>query len=767
MTAPTGSPNPIRRQAQTDTPAEDAGAIKKRQPRGIAKARADHELQEATAAERAAEVTDPGADLADGVDGVALGDQVFADVVPGPPAPNTQPPTEESKAAVAQEAAARRKAVGQGLRDRAVRDRLFSGENAKRSPKEKADILTARHTQYTQLMALNCIKPLAQGIDPSALTEAVSTAAVMWALSPRFRELMADYNTKLNDALRFTRAKTFTENKQVPLGSSRSAVEQAQTEAEREDKAMLDQVSAVLRGTEAVPFSTESAAMALLQIHEDAYVAIREGEDEVAVTTDLRETVDELAKTWKSQKLDPQLITATARTLAGHTQGDGDLRLAQFVETAGGSIRPSQQVATPGAGGATVASWGGQWSLATGGILNSASSPFFTVRGVSDARSHQDALSTLVFQDLELAAKAGPEELRKAVIGHLAAWELRDTKLDVSEVGGASRDRAAACAQRSRVAYAAMADDGIEEPIRQMVATNALMQAMTGFETAHPDAVEAMAKEFGENHTEAVAQMVAAGKERGRHAPVRPLVFEPSNPVHAAQMAEANAPTAGPEPARELGVESPRPTVLADWGPRAHPDVLAAEQAQRDLAQGRSVFPRITKTDMEARSERDGGGSAPNSRPPADGPEQPQQGLRREQAAPHAAKGHPTPDNREPGKPNRPDAKQGGADWRRVRQDDAAARSPRPPSMPSPETATVGQRHQAEAFNSGYDRAGRGQETKSATGLSSPRTDAVDGRPALSPQERARRTRQAQSQLPIEGNAPKKAGGEAEPDLSA
>ncbi|OUS97240.1 hypothetical protein [Rhodococcus sp. NCIMB 12038] len=764
MTAPTGSPSPIRRQAQIDTPAGEAG-IKKRQPRGIAKARADNKLQEAAVAEEVAtEVTDPGADA--GEDGVDLGDRVFADVVPGPPAPNTQPPTDESKAAVAREATARRKAVTQGLRDRAVSDRLFSGENAKRSPKEKADILTARHTQYTQLMALNCIKPLAQGIDPGALTEAVSTAAVMWALSPRFRELMADYNTKLNDALRFTRAKVFAEKKQVPLGSSRSVVEQAQTAAEREDKAMLDQVSAVLRGAEAVPFSTESAAIALLQVHEDAYVAIREGDDEATIATDLRGTVGELTQIWKSQKLDPQLITATARTLAGHTEGDGDLRLAQFVETAGGSIRPSQQVAAPGAGGATVAAWGGQWSLATGGILNSASSPMFTVRGVSDARSHQDSLSTLVFQDLELAAKGGPEELRKAVIGHLAAWELRDTKLDVSGVGGASRDRAAACAQRSRVAYVAMADDGIEEDVRQKVATNALMKAMTAFETAHPDAVAAMAKDFGENHSEAVAQMVATGKERGRYAQVRPLVFDPSNPVHAAQMAEYNAPTAGPEPARELGVESPRPTALADWGPRAHPDVLAAEHTQRDLSQGRSVFPRIAKTEIEAQMERDGGDSAPNSRPPANGPEQPQQGLRREQAAPHTAKEDPAPDNPGPAKPSRSAAKQGGPEWRRVRQDDAAARNPRPPSMPGPETATVGQRHQAEAYNSGYDRTGSGQETKSTTGQNNPRIDTGEGRQGVSPQEHARRTRQAQNQLPIEGNAPKKPGGESEPDLS-
>ncbi|MGB3676755.1 MAG: hypothetical protein WA988_20180, partial [Candidatus Nanopelagicales bacterium] len=592
MTAPTGPQSPIRRQAPPEVPAPEAG-VKKRQPRGIAKARAD-----AATAQNQPAPTNSDAEAA-ALDGINLADTVFADVVPGPPAPNTQPATAESKQAVALEAVARRKAVAQGFKDRASSDRLFSGENAARSPKEKADILSARHNQYTQLMALNCIKPLAQGIDASSLTEAVSAIAVMWALSPRFRDLMADYNSKLNETLRFTRAKTFEKNKTVPLGSSKAVVDSAQEVAHREDRAMLDQVSAVLQGSESVPFSTEAAAMSLLQIHEDAYVALREGRDEAAVTTELSATVDELTKIWTSQKLDVKLIVATARTLAGYTEGDDDLRLAQFSETAGGRVRPSQQIVTRGVGGATVTAWGGQWGLGTGGILNSASSPMFTVRPVSDARSHQDSLSTLVFQDLELAAKAGPAELHKAVIGHLAAWDLRDVKLDVEIRGGASRDRAAACAQRSRIAYVAMADDGIEEDVRQKVAANALMAGMNRFEAAQPEAVTAMVKEFGDNHSAVAAQMVAAGRIHGRAVPVRPLVFNPANAVHAAQMAEHGVAAAEPESARELGIEEVRPTVLGEWGPRAHPDVLEAERTQRAVGQDGGALKRGTKTERD------------------------------------------------------------------------------------------------------------------------------------------------------------------------
>ncbi|MEW1882394.1 hypothetical protein AB0O58_22170 [Rhodococcus sp. NPDC080181] len=576
MTAPIGSPSPIPRQAPEPTPAAQPG-LKKRQPRGIEKARAEAE----PAREPALAEEEP-------IDGVDLADQVFADVIPGPPAPNTQPATDESKAAVAREATARRQAVTKGLRDEAVRNRLFSGENAKRSPKEKAGLLSERHDQYTQLMALNCIKPMAQGIDASTLTEAVSTAAVMWALSPRFRELMADYNTKINDALRVTRSKNLDNNTRVPLGSSRETVEAAQTTAQREDKAMLDQVAAVLKGAESVPFSTEAAAMSLLQIHEDAYVAMREGEDPDAVTASLKETVDELNDIWKSQKLDPQLVTATARTLAGRTDGVEDLRLAQFVETAGGSVRPSQQSVVTGSGGAAVASWGGQWSMAAGKLLDSARSRMFEVRRVADARSHQDSLSTLVFQDLALASKAGPAELRKAVIGHLASWELRDYNLDPSGIGGASRDRSVACAQRSRVAYAAMADDGIDEGIRQTVASNALMNGMKAFETAEPEAVALMSKQFGDSHSEAVAELVARGRERGKHVPVRPLIFEPVNREHAAKM--VGQPAAPSEQARELGTEAPRPSALAPWGPRAHPDVLAAERTNRQG--GEALAPR-------------------------------------------------------------------------------------------------------------------------------------------------------------------------------
>lgn len=715
MTVATGPQNPIRRQARTEPVATEPG-IKKRQPHGIAKAD-DASVGEPQAAAVAPSETDA---TPDSVDGVDFGDKVFADVVPGPPVPNTQPPTAESKKAVAREAALRRKAVEKGLRDRAASDRIFSGENAKRSPKEKADLLTARHTQYTQLMALNCIKPLAQGIDASSLTEAVSTAAVMWALSPRFRELMADYNTRLNDALRLTRTKMFGENKQVPLGSSPSVVEQAQRKAEREDKAMLDQVSAVLRGTEAVPFSTEAAARTLLQIHEDAYVAIREGEDEAGVRSDLRETVDELRKVWVGQKLDPQLITATARTLAGHTEGSDDLRLAQFIETADGSIRPSPQMLAVGADGIGRPSWGGQWSLATGGFLDGTKSQFFTVRGVSDALEHQDSLSRLVFQDLELAAKSGPGELRKAVIGHLAAWELRDVKLDVGEIGGASRDRAIACVQRRRVADAAMADDGIQEQVRQTVATNALMKAMTEFETTHPDAVAGMVKKFGENHGEAVAEMVAIGKERGKYAPVRPLVFNPSNPSHAEQMAKYNSVIPAPEPARDLDVQPPRPTPLAEWGPRAHQDVVSAQQEQHETTRSVSGIPRITKTEIETRKDRESGRhneSAPNSRPPAEAERvQPQQGLRREST--NVLSGQ---------------------------------------EMSAPSTVTVGQRHRAQVTPSGYSRPGKGHAARPVPGSGEIQPGGAGPRQTLPPHEKVRRQ--------VEGNPPKKEVGDVGPDL--
>lgn len=567
MTAPTGAQSPIQKQPADPV---QASATKKRQPRGIEKGQPEPAPSPMQEPELEIEMTD----------GVELGDNVFADVIPGPPAPNTQPPTEASRAAVAREAVDRRRAIRKGLRDQSVGNRLFSGENATRTPKERAGLLSARHDQYTQLMALNCIKPLAQGIDLSTLIESVSSAAVMWALSPRFRELTADYNTKINDALRFIRAKNFEDTAKVPLGSSRAVVELAKTKAQRADREMLDQVSAVLQGSEEVPFSTESAAMSLLQIHEDAYVAIREGADEGYVLTALSETVDELTQVWKSQKLDPQLVIATARTLTGHTEDDEDLRLAQFTETASGSLRPSAQTTTPGAGGAATLTWGGQWALATGGMLNSAESPFFTVRSVQDARSHQDALGALIFQDLQLAAKSGPAELRKAVIGHLAAWELRDTKLDNTGVGGASRDRAAACAQRSRVAFAAMADDGITEEIRQKVAANALLNGMTAFESSEPEVVAAMAREFGESHNEAVAEMVKRGKERGRPAPLKPVVFNPSNPTHAAQMADYTGPGKEPEAPRDLGVQQPRATALAPWGPRAHQAVLDAENAR-------------------------------------------------------------------------------------------------------------------------------------------------------------------------------------------
>lgn len=604
MTAPTGSPSPIPKQAPDTTSPAEVG-LKKRQPRGIAKAQAETEpVQESV-------VPDEGP-----IEGVDLADQVFADVVPGPPAPNTQPATEESKAAVAREAVARREAVTKGLRDEADRNRLFSGENARRSPKERAALLSQRHDQYTQLMALNCIKPMAQGIDASTLTEAVSTAAVMWALSPRFRELMADYNTKINDALRVTRTKNFEKNARVPLGSNRETVEAAQTTAQREDKAMLDQVSAVLKGSDAVPFSTEAAAMSLLQVNEDAYVAMREGEDPDAVTASLAETVDELTSIWKSQKLDPQLVTATARTLAGRAEGAEGMRLAQFVETAGGSIRPSQQSVATGAGGVAVASWGGQWSMAAGKLLDSAKSRMFEVRRVADARTHQDSLSTLVFQDLALASKAGPAELRKAVVGHLASWELRDYNLDPHGVGGASRDRAVACAQRSRVAYAAMADDGIDEGIRQTVASNALMNGMKAFESADPDAVAALSKEFGDNHTDAVAELVARGKERGKHAPVRPLVFEPVNREHAAKM--AGLPPAPSEEARQSGAEAPRPSVLAPWGPRAHPDVLAAERGGRQGSE--TAAPRRVQVERPQPVRRVVGRQEPVTRVAAEAP---------------------------------------------------------------------------------------------------------------------------------------------------
>lgn len=428
-----------------------------------------------------------------------MADAVFKQVDPDdtPPVVVGDPPDPADTQAVMDETRRRGKAAGQG-RKKAIKDALRDPKMRGASPEDRAERVMDIQDQYSQLMVLNCVKPLTQNVGPRELVESATAMAVLWALSPRVQDLVSGYQGQIKEAMRALRKDEKEQNSKSKLGASTEEMNKAQADAKRKDQILVKNTETTLAGGHAV-FGLEDAAQTLIAMDEALYENVRDGSDYVEAQQAHNETVDLLMGTWQKQGLSPTEIKTEMWRSLGESAAQDPGVAARYWHTFRGDLRPTARNAAGG--------WDGKWAMLNGKKLDPATSSLFVVRMPLNPDQHLIQMASLVESDLTLAAAKGPEALKETLIGHRMAWELRDEHVTGTKPGTISSKtvhagEALAAVGRAQSGILSMADDGIHPDLRQAVATGAVTRAYEKFAADNPEVMAKFTKAFPEGVTQ-------------------------------------------------------------------------------------------------------------------------------------------------------------------------------------------------------------------------------------------------------------------------
>ena len=489
------------------------------------------------------------------------------------PRPGADP--QQARNEVLEETRRRAQSVKDGFSDAVTGDlRRGRGDDGKPAPRPSAAqtvaAINGRHDYYAQLMVLNCVKPLTNNVGPHELLESATSMAVLWALSPRVRKLVDGYAEKINEALRVNRDDLNRRLGRTPLGSSPAKREAAEQAAKAGDADLLKLTKQCLNSAEGpMPWGVDDAATALLSIDAATYDNIRDGADPAGEIEHHDEVVGLLHDQWRAQGLDSSAIVNRSRELLGEQAALDDSVLARYNESYSVGAHPSAR--------RSDGSWDRRWALLDNRPLDPRSGPF-SVRLPLDPHNHALRLTELISEDLRLAAaRGGPAAVAELLTGYEHGNQLAGLMADRGQPGSPPPHMAAmGSAARVRLAHLAMAEDGINESLRNQVVHTALNDGFAQFSAKEPAAAAAFAEKYPQG-LDPAHSAAFVGYYRGHgddSLPITSSVPEPHNAnmrsweqAHGVSMPfdgghRDRRPAAGPGP--DAGPQE-------GFAPRAHP----------------------------------------------------------------------------------------------------------------------------------------------------------------------------------------------------
>ena len=545
---------------------------------------------------------------------------------------------------------------------------LFTGDNAKKSTKERMEAINGEHDYYAAHMVTNCLTPLDRGITVSSVMSACSTAAVMWCMSPQFRKELAAHIPTIKAGLRERSNEVSSRIIGRDFFSSPEKREAAELDARRAEQGFLSRLKATVTNRR-VPMGVQSAAVARLAVLDQGYDAARAGGDPTVIAGQVAELDGALRKQILEDGLDEVAVHCAMRDTVGARIGADPTYAARFVETAHGGIRPS---ANTGSG------WDRRWRLSNGQLLSDEHSSMFELRPPTGVEGHFKEMATAYATDLRMASeRLGPAGVRDVMLGYASAGNLTGVQLGDGSAGSAP-GTADGAVQRVHAMMAAMADDGLDAKTIAEVHAGALakgLEVVVQHEVPAKVIKEAQST-YGKTWHKDMDDYVASATDRGM---------------------ERKASVAG---IGRAAASTPEPAPAADSAARPAVDDSAAHPRRVPMdASGRVVTPAARLPRRGAESPRDAAGSAPE----------------RERVLPPQAEAAGG------------DSSRGFEQWRREVGSRVAEQRPDRPELPRAEVQTPSQRRIAEYYNDGYDKdPSRGDLDVSYNGSGVRKPGAVD-----------------------------------------
>lgn len=270
----------------------------------------------------------------------------------------------------------------------------FNSENLGKSTEEARDQMRGSHDQFAGMMMMSAVAPLRRGLDAENLAGVAGSIAIMWALSPKFRDYTDGFVDKLMNGSKADAEHKATNEKK---GFLRKSVEERARSAKKAAKIIFGAQSEAQRMQDSdpahAPYQVDSAATQLVNMSDNAYVAMREPNANVEVI--LRKygkLTDELEQDWEKQGLDREDVYERARWVVGQQSMDDPTVAGRYIDTHTGNVQMSnnQQQRVNGPDGWTENStWDGNWVAGENqNVVIGRSAKFFTPRAPQRLQDH-------------------------------------------------------------------------------------------------------------------------------------------------------------------------------------------------------------------------------------------------------------------------------------------------------------------------------------------------------------------------------------------
>lgn len=390
---------------------------------------------------------------------------------------------------------------------RAVRDSDVMSK--KKTQAQRTEQLTGLHKAYASMMVLSCIKPLSEGLNSKSILNAVGMGAAMWMLSPNFRTQVGDFRAQIKDTI----TEKIEERRTGKIEKSADKVHIARRKAAAKEKPLsarwerrLERTERAQRGGREL-YTAKSAAMTEVALTEATYAAIRQEGADVRTLMDLH---DGMLKALYEQAFEdgvkPEEIATAARVVVGLRLADepglacvfGDLAHGQFARSEPREVRI-------GDNGETARVWSGEFESRLGQKVESGS---FGLRPPMNSIMHQAAMADTMTADMiALIREGGVEGLNVGMIGHAAAWGLKDSENypEMLKMDNPLGERL----RSSRLMMDSMDHDGLSPSEQQTAYSNAYVDAMGHISTLYPEVEQEWGEKFGADWKENMRDFVS------------------------------------------------------------------------------------------------------------------------------------------------------------------------------------------------------------------------------------------------------------------
>lgn len=511
----------------------------------------------------------------------------------------------------------------------------FNAENLHKSTADARDQMRKNHDHFAGMMMMSAVAPLRKGLSAENLASVAGSIAIMWALSPKFR----DYTDGIADKLmKGSQADAEHKAANEKKGFLRKTVEERARSAKKAAKLLFGAKSEAQRMQDSdpahAPYQVDSAATQLVNMSDNAYTAMREPDANVEVI--LRKygkLTEELEQDWEKQGLEREDVYARARWIVGQQSMEDPTVASRYIDTYTGNVQmsdnQSRRVNTSN-GWTQQNTWDGNWVAGENqNVVIGRSAKLFTPRAPQRMQDHAFSAAESMTNVMRICMRGSMKDPArfKEFTTTMAVMTPQGGELgnniDMINVAGSSNPSARGV-QTVQTLRAAMRADGYGPEQIDAVMQAGMNQAMDNIKQQYPEQMRdytarLQQMEGGENQTIDIVRQqqsarVLSNSDRylGGAASTKATAEHHMGHGQAAYQAYAReeAHKAAEQAAQDAAKQEPTRIAHEQKQSRQGEQQQQGEQGSKSEKNSHSHAPTEDEQDVESRSDEK---SAPES----------------------------------------------------------------------------------------------------------------------------------------------------------